>query len=121
MHARTTTDLDVAQLARSAMLDIASTFGRRGITPADALRGAGYGVVEGTGEIGGKLGQAAVSAVETGREVATQAGLSEKEAATYVARGALEAATAMGEKAMVEVKASLPEDVLIDDFREAGR
>ncbi len=121
MHGRTNTDLDVAQLARSAVLGIASTFGRSGIVPGDALRGAGYGVLQGAGEIGASLGQAAISAVGTGKEVAAQAGLSEKEAAVCVARGALEAAAAIGEKALVEVKASLAQDVLIDDSAEAGR
>ena len=44
--------------------------------------------------------------------MAEQAGLSEKEAAAYVAQGALDAAAAMGGEAMTQVKASLPEDVL---------
>jgi MFS family permease len=121
MHAKMNTDVDVAQLARSAVLGIASAFGRRRIVPGDALRGAGYGVVQGAGEIGASLGQAAISAVGAGKEVAAQAGLSEKEAAVCVARGALEAAAAIGEKAMVEVKTSLAEDVLTDDSAEAGR
>ena len=112
MHAQMKTDLDVGQLARSAVLGIASTFRRRQIVPQDALRGAGYGVVQGTGETGADLGKAAISAVEAGKEVAEQAGLSEKEAAAYVAQGALDAAAAMGGEAMTQVKASLPEDVL---------
>ena len=112
MHAQMKTDLDVGQLARSAVLGIASTFRRRQIVPQDALRGAGYGVVQGAGETGADLGKAAISAVEAGKEVAEQAGLSEKEAAAYVAQGALDAAAAMGGEAMTQVKASLPEDVL---------
>jgi len=121
MHARTNTDLDVAQLARSAVLGIASTFGRRGMVPGDTLRGAGYGVVQGAAETGASLGQAAISAVGAGKEMAAQAGLSEKEAAVCVARGALEAAAAIGEKAMVEVKGSLPADVLTGDSAEPER
>ena len=116
MHARTNTDLDVAQLARSAILGIASTFGRRRMVPGDALRGAGYGVVQGAAEIGASLGQAAISAVGAGKEVAAEAGLSEKEAAVCVARGALEAAAAIGEKAVVEVKSSLPADAMTGDL-----
>jgi len=112
MHAQMKTDLDVGQLARSAVLGITSTFRRRQIVPQDALRGAGYGVVQGAGETGADLGKAAISAVEAGKEVAEQAGLSEKEAAAYVAQGALDAAAAMGGEAMTQVKASLPEDVL---------
>jgi MFS family permease len=115
MHAKTNTDLDVGQLARSAVLGIASTFRRRQIVPQDALRGAGYGVVQGAEETGADLGKAAIGAVEAGKEVAEQAGLSEKEATAYVAQGALHAAAAIGDEAMTQVKASLPEDVLTGD------
>jgi hypothetical protein len=121
MHAKTKTDLDVGQLARSAVLGIGSIFGRRQIVPQDALRGAGYGVVQGAGETGADLGKAAISAVEAGKEVAEQAGLSEKEAAAYVAQGGLDAAAAIGDEAMTEVKASLPKDVLIDDSAETEK
>jgi hypothetical protein len=78
-------------------------------------------VVQGAGETGADLGKAAISAAEAGKEVAEQAGLSEKEAAAYVVRGALDAAAAIGDEAMTEVKASLPKDVLIDDSGEARR
>ena len=118
MHAKKNTDLDVAQLARSAVLGIASTFGRAQIAPQDALRGAGYGVVQGAGEIGADLAKAAVQAVEAAREVAGQARLSEKEAAAYVAQGTLDAAAAMGAEAVAQVKASLPVDVLPNNFAE---
>jgi MFS family permease len=116
MHAKENTDLDVAQLARSAVLGIASTFGRARLNPRGILRGAGYGVVQGAGETGADLAKAAVHAVEAGKEVAEQAGLSEKEAAAYVAQGALEAAAAMGTEAVAKVMASLPEDVLPSDL-----
>jgi hypothetical protein len=116
MHAKENTDLGVAQLARSAVLGIASTFGRARMNPRDILRGAGYGVVQGAGETGVDLAKAAVQAVEAGKEVAEQAHLSEKEAAAYVAQGALEAAAAMGAEAVAQVMASLPEDVLPADL-----
>jgi MFS family permease len=121
MHAKTNTDLDVGQLARSAVLGIAGTFRGRQIVPQDALRGAGYGVVQGAGETGADLGKAAISAVEAGKEVAEQAGLSEKKAAAYVARGVLDAAAAIGDEAMTEVKASMPKDVLTGDSAEPKR
>jgi len=121
MHAKENTDLDVAQLARSAVLGIASTFGRARMNPRDILRGAGYGVVQGAGETGADLAKAAVQAVEAAREVAEQAGLSEKEAAAYVAQGALEAAAAMGTEAVAQVMASLPEDVLPADLGKQER
>jgi hypothetical protein len=118
MHAKNYTDLDLAQLARSAVLGIASTFGRARVDPRDVLRGTGYGVVQGAGETGADLAKAAVQAVETAREVAEQASLSEKEAAAYVAQGALEAAAAIGTEAVAQVMASLPEDVLPPDLEE---
>jgi MFS family permease len=121
MHAEENTDLDVAQLARSAVLGIASTFGRARLNPRDILRGAGYGVVQGAGETGADLAKAAVQAVEAGKEVAEQAGLSEKEAAAYVAQGALEAAAAIGTGAVAQVMASLPEDVLPADLGKQER
>lgn len=118
MHAEENTDLDVAQLARSAVLGIASTFGRAHLDPRDILRKAGYGVVQGAGETGADLAKAAIQAVEAAREVAEQARLSEKEAAAYIAQGALEAAAAMGTEAVAQVMASLPEDVLPADITE---
>lgn len=121
MHAKRNTDLDVSQLARSAVLGIASTFGRGQIAPRDALRGAGYGVVQGAGETGADIVKAAVQAVESAREVAEQARLTKEEAVAYVAQGALDAAATMGAEAVAQVKASLPEDVLKGDFTEQGK
>jgi MFS family permease len=121
MHAKKNTDLDVTQLARSAVLGIASTFGRARMDPRDILRGVGYGVVQGAGESGADFAEAAAQAVEASKEVAEQARLSEKEAAAYIAQGALEAAAAMGTEAVARVMASLPEDVLPGDFAEHER
>jgi MFS family permease len=121
MHAKESTDLDVAQLARSAVLGIASTLGRARIDPRDILHGVGYGVVQGAGETGADLGNATIGAVEAAREVAEQAHLSEKEAVAYVAQGALYAAVDMGAEAVAQVWASLPEDVLPGDLEEQER
>jgi MFS family permease len=118
MHAKTDTDLDVGHLAHSAVLGIARTLGRARIAPQDALRGAGYGVVQGAGETGADLGKAAAKAVEATEEIAQQVGLSKEEAAAYVARGALDAAAAMGAEAIAQVKASLPEDLLPVELAE---
>jgi MFS family permease len=121
MHAKGSTDLDVAQLARSAVLGIASTFGRARMDPRDILSKAGYGVVQGAGETGADLGNAAIGAVEAAREVAEQAHLSEEEAVAYVAQGALYAAVDMGAEAVAQVWASLPEGVLPTDLAEQER
>jgi MFS family permease len=121
MHAKEAVDLDVGRLAHSAVLGIARTFGSGRMNPGDALRGAGYGIVQGAGEIGADYAAAAAKAVEAARRVAEQAGLSEEAAASYVAQGALDAAAAMGPEALAQVEDSLPEDVLLPGPVSPGR
>ncbi len=118
MHAGKETDLDVGRLTHSAMLGIARTFGKAGISARDALRGAGYGIVQGANETGIDYAEAAARGVEAARKVAERAGLNEEQAAVYVAQGALDAAAAMGAEALANVEASLPEDALPLDFSE---
>lgn len=119
MHAKMeAADLDVGRLAYSAVLAIARTFGGPQMDPRDALRGAGYGIVQGAAETGADHGEAAAKAVEAARRVAEQAGLTEEQAALYVARGALDAAASMGAEALAQVEAALPEDVMPIDFGE---
>jgi hypothetical protein len=74
--------------------------------------------VQGARETGVDHAEAAARAVEAARKVAEQAGLSQEQAAGYVAKGALDAAAAMGAEALAQVEASLPEDVLPLDFWE---
>ena len=121
MHAKEAVDLDVGRLAHSAVLGIARTFGPGRMNPGDALRGAGYGIVQGAGETGVDYTAAAAKAVEAARGVAAQAGLSEEEAAAYVAQGALDAAAAMGPEALAQVEDSLPEDVLLPGLASPGK
>lgn len=118
MHAGKETDLDVVRLTHSAMLGIARTFGKPGMNARDALRGAGYGIVQGAQETGVDYAEAAARAVEAARKVAEEAGLSEEQAAVYAAQGALDAAAAMGAEALAQVAASLPEDDLPLDFSQ---
>ena len=115
MHAKEDTDLDITRLARLAVLSIASAFGQTQMDPREILREAGYGVVQGAGETGLDLAEAAIHAIEAGKEVADKVHLSEKEAAAYVAQGALEAAAAMGTEELAQVMTSLSEDVLPTD------
>ncbi len=118
MHAREEADIDIGRLTHSAMLGIARTFGRAGSDARDALRGAGYGIVQGANETGIDYAEAAAKGVAAARKVAERAGLSEEQAAVYVAQGALDAAAAMGAEALANVEASLPEDALPLDFTE---
>jgi hypothetical protein len=50
--------------------------------------------------------------------IVQQAGLSEDEAVTQVAQGALDAAAAIGEEAVAKVATSLRQDVLPSDLTE---
>jgi hypothetical protein len=84
----------------------------------DALRGAGYGIVQGAAEIGADHGEAAAKAVEAARRVAEQAGLTEEQAALYVARGALDAAASMGAEALAQVEAACLRMMMPIDFGE---
>ena len=80
---------------------------RSGIEPRDALRGSGYGVVQGAIEAGEDPANAAVEAVEAALQVAPELGLSGDEAAAALTLGALEAAEAAGEEPLYAVRRAL--------------
>jgi hypothetical protein len=80
----------------------------------DALRGAGYGVVQGANEMQEDPGEAAVKAVEAAAEVARLEGLPEEVAKAETAQGAMQAAEALGPAAVAQVAASLSEEGLAD-------
>ncbi|MFW6112095.1 MAG: hypothetical protein ACOC6S_00800 [Chloroflexota bacterium] len=109
-----TTPLDVKRLTHLALLGVVRALKHAGMESNDALRGAGYGVVKGTGDAGGDMGESAVKAVETATEAAKQVGISEEDAAAQVAEGALGAAKVLGPEAVAEVREHLsgetPED-----------
>jgi hypothetical protein len=71
--------------------------------PRDILRGAGYGTVQGAGEVGANVAQAATQAVEAAKEAAHEMGLPEDEAAAQAVQGALEAAEPLGPTAVAKV------------------
>jgi hypothetical protein len=112
IHAVKDTPLDAGQLAHQAVIGVVRAFDQAGVDPQDALGGAGYGVVQGAAEVEVDPGQAALAAIEAAEEVARQSGVPEEVAAAHVARGALEAAEALGPEVVAEVEASLPEEIV---------
>ncbi len=76
-----------------------------------ALRGAGYGVVQGALESGSNPGEATTQALEAARQAARELGVSEKAAGRALAAGLLEAAEASGIEALLEVRAALPAEL----------
>ena len=76
-----------------------------------ALRGAGYGVVQGTLESGGSATEATMQALEAARQAAQELGVSQEAADTALAAGALAAAVASGEDALQAVREALPAEL----------
>ena len=75
----------------------------------EALRGAGYGVVQGAFEAGHDAAEAATNALEAARQAADELGMESDEAARAMAEGILEAAAASGEDVLLTVQQALPE------------
>jgi MFS family permease len=106
--------MDVGKLAHQAVLGVVQVLRGSELDTLDALRGAGYGVVQGADEVQGDPGEAAVKAVEAAVEVARQEGLPEELAKAETAQGAMRAAEALGPIAVAQVEASLSEKGVTD-------
>jgi len=102
-----TSHIDLGQSVRQAVLGVLGALRHSQVKPQDALRGAGQGVIQGASEVKADLGEASFQAVEAAKEWASEAGLSEEEAGAQVAQGCLDAAAALGPKALAQVKARL--------------
>jgi len=108
---------DVRQLAHQAVFGVTRALHRSKVDARDALRGAGHGVVQGAEEVQADLGEAAVQAVEAAKEIALEVGLAEEVAMTEAAKGAVEAAEAIGPDAAAQVQQSLTEQ-MVDSSRK---
>jgi flavin-binding protein dodecin len=84
------------------------------LNPYDALRGAAYGIVEGTGETGMDLARAATEAIAGARETARTLHLKEEEATQQVVRGVLEACQTLGPQAVGLIKKTLPHELIAE-------
>ena len=101
----------VGRAARGAVLGTLRSLTRRKVPFLVALRGAGYGVVQGSLEGGRSAGEATAEALEAARQAAQELGVSAAAADTALATGMLEAAEASGEEALLEVREALPAEL----------
>ena len=101
----------VGRAARGAVLGTLRSLTRRKVPFLVALRGAGYGVVQGALEGGRNAGEATAEALEAARQAAQELGVSAEAADTALATGMLEAAEASGEEALLEVREALPAEL----------
>lgn len=111
MHAADETELTEGQLARQAVVGVLRGMRQPGVDPRDVLRGAGQGIVQGASETEADVTVAVEAAVKAAKQEGAQADISGEEAAVHLARGALEAAIALGPVEAAEVEASLPDEV----------
>ena len=101
----------MGRAARGAVLGTLRTLTRRRVPFLVSLRGAGYGVVQGTLESGGSAAEATTQALEAARQAAQELGVSLQAADAALAAGALEAAEASGEEALLAVREALPAEL----------
>ena len=73
-----------------------------------AVRGAGYGAVQGAVEAGKDPAIATTHALEGAREAARELGVTDGEAAGLLAKGALDAAKASGDEVLTAVQQAVP-------------
>ena len=98
----------VGRVARGAVLGTLRTLAGQPVAPLDALRGAGYGAVQGAVEAGADAAEAVAQAVAAAREVAGELGVTADNAAAALGAGALEAAASSGERVLRAVRRVLP-------------
>ena len=101
----------VGRAARGAVLGTLRTLTRRRVPFLVALRGAGYGVVQGALEGGRSASEATAEVLEAARQAAQELGVSAEAADTALAAGMLEAAEASGQEALLEVREALPAEL----------
>ena len=103
-------------VVHGAVLGTLRAMAGQNVAPMDALRGAGYGVVEGAVESGEDPAKAVNLAMRAAREIADEMGMDSEYSAATLAEGALLAAEASGEETANAVKRAMP-----GSFGEPGR
>jgi len=98
---------DIGWFAHQAVLGVVQALRRSQVDTLDALWGASYGVMRGADEVKADLGTVALNAVQAAKEVASKTGLSEEAAVAQAIEGAMDAANALGPRAVEQVKTSL--------------
>jgi len=107
VHAALYSGLALDRAARQAAAAVLEGLAASDVDPADALWGAGYGVVHAAKDMGQDIGMTVTAAMEGAVEQAEALGLSAHEAANATARGALEAAREIGPGSAEELQGKL--------------
>lgn len=107
IHALDEVTGDLSSVAKGAALGTVKALNWSRTSTFGIFREIGYGTVQGAGEVGANVGQAAAEALEGAREAAHELGISEDEAAAHAAEGVLAAAESIGPEAVAEVKEML--------------
>ena len=111
LHAGTELEEQAERAARAAAVGTLRALGSLPVSLREAVRGAGYGIVEGALEAGHNPAQMAAAVMEAAREVAPELGMTEEEAAASVTMGVLDAAALAGDEALAAVRAALPDEL----------
>lgn len=102
---------ELGNVTQGAMLGTLRTLHQLQVAPAEALRGAAHGVIQGALEAQRDLAGAAEAALEAARAAASELGMTDEEAATAAAAGIREAAQALESEGFEAVISALPEGV----------
>ena len=91
MHAVHDMSLELGHVTSQAVIGAVTALSKTSANPLDVLWGIGYGTIQGADEAGADLTEVAIHAVETVREISSELGVSESEAASATARGIVDA------------------------------
>lgn len=111
MHAGDEFVDQLERVTRGSVMGALRTLNYLEVDPLEALHGAGYGSVQGALESEQDLAQVAGAVIEAARDVASELGLDEREAAAAVAGGMISAAEAAGQDNLDALRASLPPEL----------
>ena len=103
----------VVRVARGAVFGTLHTMAGQEVDPGDALRGVGYGAVQGAVEAGEDPAIAATHALEAAREL----GVTDDEAAAVLTQGVLGAAEASGGEVLSAIRRALSDASTTGDSR----
>ena len=102
---------EVGELTQGAVLGSVRTLVSHSANSLAVLRGAGHGVIQGAAHTGQDLAEVIDSAVQAARDISEELGLTEREAASALIEGALEAAGVESLETTAVIEEALPADL----------
>ena len=112
IHASKESTMGTEHLMNPAIVGIVRALKHARLSPQDAFRGVGYGIMQGAIETQSDLSKSAANAVAGAKEAAKALGLeNEEQAMKDAAEGALAAIEEMDPEAMAQVRAALPPEL----------